>query len=72
MIHIELGFSRSCSSPVIQSSTSKSRWMMKLSLSEPVGKINTYGLFWNVLGFFFLHSVVLFNSPEVSVAQCYS
>lgn len=41
VIHLELGFSPSSCSSVIQSSTSKSRWMMKLSLSEPVRKRNT-------------------------------
>lgn len=57
--HLQLGASPridGCFSSATQSSISKSRCIMKLSLSEPVENINAYGLFCFVGFFLFLSS----------------
>lgn len=62
VFHLQLGASSKIDgwfSSATQSSISKSRCMMKLSLSEPVKNRNTYGLFcFVVLCFFFSFSVL--------------
>jgi len=70
-VHLELGVSRrtdGCFSSVTQSSISKRRCAMKLSFSEPVNTINTYGLFW-VIWFCLFFSLSVLRQYQVFTSK---